>query len=185
MKKAVALLGFVLATSGLTFADHKNAKGYERFIREIRHELIMLPYYGVFDNLAYKVDGYNVTLLGQVTRPTLKSDAERVVKNIEGVQNVTNNIEVLPVSPNDDRLRLALYQSIYGHTALNRYALNAVPPIHIIVKNGNVTLEGVVANESDKNIAGIQANAASGVFSVTNNLRVENRGEDTRSRSAK
>jgi hyperosmotically inducible protein len=142
----------------------------------------MLPYYGVFDNLAYKADGYNVTLMGQVTRPTLKSSAENVVKGIEGVQKVVNNIEVLPVSPNDDRLRLALYRSIYGHTALNRYALNAVPPIHIIVKNGNVTLEGVVANEMDKNVANVQSNSVPGVFSVTNNLRVEGREEDTRSR---
>ena len=173
-----------LVTTGLCFADHKDAKGYERFVREIRHELVMLPYYGVFDNLAYKVDGYKVTLMGQVTRPTLKSDAERVVKDIEGVEQVTNNIEVLPLSPNDDRIRLAAYRTIYGQTALNRYALNAVPPIHIIVNNGKLTLEGVVANEGDKNIAGIQANSVPGVFSVTNNLRVENQ-EDTRSRSKK
>jgi len=169
--------------TGLCFADHKNAKGYERFVREIRHELVMLPYYGVFDNLAYKVDGYKVTLMGQVTRPTLKTDAERVVKDIEGVEQVTNNIEVLPLSPNDDRIRMAAYRAIYGHPALNRYALNAVPPIHIIVKNGNITLEGVVANEGDKNIAGIQANSVQGAFSVKNNLRVEGPQEDTRSRS--
>jgi hyperosmotically inducible protein len=169
-------------TAGLTFADHKNAKGYERFVREIRHELVMLPYYGVFDNLAYRVDGYKVTLMGQVTRPTLKSAAERVVKDIEGVEQVTNNIEVLPLSPNDDRIRRAAFQSIYGHTALNRYALQAVPPIHIIVRNGNITLEGVVANEGDKNIANLQANSVSGAFGVTNNLRVENSDEDTRSR---
>ena len=174
-------LALTLAT-GLCFADHKDAKGYERFVREIRHELVMLPYYGVFDNLSYKVDGYKVTLMGQVTRPTLKSDAERVVKDIEGVEQVTNNIEVLPLSPADDRIRLAAYRSIYGQTALNRYALNAVPPIHIIVNNGKITLEGVVANESDKNIAGIQANSVPGAFGVTNNLRVEGK-EDTRSRS--
>jgi hyperosmotically inducible periplasmic protein len=175
----------LLATAPLVFADHKDAKGYERFVREIRHELVMLPYYNVFDNLTYKVDGYNVTLMGQVTRPTLKSDAERVVKRIEGVEKVTNNIEVLPLSPNDDRIRQAAFRAIYGHTALNRYAFGAVPPIHIIVKNGNITLEGVVANESDKNIAGIQANGVQGAFGVTNNLRVENQasGEDTRSRS--
>lgn len=183
MKMMNFALALVLGTAGFAFADHKDAKGYERFVREIRHELVMLPYYGVFDNLVYKVDGYNVTLMGQVTRPTLKSSAENVVKDIEGVQKVTNNIEVLPVSPNDDRLRLALYRTIYGHSALNRYALNAVPPIHIIVKNGNVTLEGVVANEMDKNIANVQANSVSGVFGVTNNLRVEGREEDTRSRS--
>ncbi len=127
----------------------------------------MLPYYGVFDNLAYRVDGNTVTLEGQVTRPTLKSEAEKVVKDIEGVERVVNNIEVLPVSPNDD------YRTIYGDTALSRYGLQAVPPIHIIVKNGNVTLEGVVANEGDKNIANIRANGVSGVFSVKNNLRVE------------
>jgi hyperosmotically inducible protein len=142
----------------------------------------MLPWYGVFDNLAYKVDGYNVTLMGQVTRPTLKSSAENVVEKIEGVEKVTNNIEVLPVSPNDDRLRLALYRAIYGHTALNRYAIQAVPPIHIIVKDGNVTLEGVVANEMDKNVANVQARSVPGVFSVTNNLRVEGNQEETRSR---
>jgi hyperosmotically inducible protein len=173
----------LLTAAPLVFADHKNAKGYERFVREIRHELVMLPYYGVFDNLYYKVDGYNVTLLGQVTRPTLKSDAERVVRDIEGVEKVTNNIEVLPLSPNDDNIRRAAFRTIYGHTALNRYAFGAVPPIHIIVKNGQITLEGVVANESDKNIAGIQANGVQGAFGVTNNLRVENAPEDTRSRS--
>jgi hyperosmotically inducible periplasmic protein len=147
--------------------------GQNRIAREVRHELVMLPYYGVFDNLAFRVDGSTVTLLGQVTRPTLKSDSERVVKNVEGVEQVNNQIEVLPVSPNDDRIRMGVYRAIYGHTALNRYALQAVPPIHIIVRNGNVTLEGVVANESDKNIANIQANSVPGVFSVTNNLRVE------------
>jgi len=148
-------------------------RGTERITREVRHELVMLPYYGVFDNLAYKVDGFTVTLIGQVTRPTLKSDAENVVKKIEGVEHVKNEIEVLPLSPNDDRIRRAVYRAIYGHTALDRYALQAVPPIHIIVINGNLTLEGVVASEGDKNIAGIQANGVSGVFSVTNNLRVE------------
>jgi hyperosmotically inducible protein len=117
-----------------------------------------------------------VTLLGQVTRPTLKSDAENVVKRIEGVQRVDNQIKVLPLSSNDDRIRIALYRAIYGHAQLNRYAMQAVPPIHIIVENGNVTLEGVVANEGDKNVANIQANGVSGVFSVTNNLRTESGG---------
>jgi len=147
----------------------------DRVAREVRHELVMLPYYGVFDNLAFRVDGGAVTLLGQVTRPTLKSDAENVVKRVEGVDRVVNNIEVLPLSPNDDRLRMQLYRTIYGDTALNRYALNAVPPIHIIVSNGNVTLMGVVANEGDKNIAGIRANGVPGVFSVKNELQVEGR----------
>ncbi|HWB95398.1 MAG TPA: BON domain-containing protein, partial [Bryobacteraceae bacterium] len=92
----------------------------DRIIREVRHELVMLPYYGVFDNLAYRVDGETVTLLGQVTRPTLKSDAERVVKKIEGVEKVINNIEVLPLSPMDDRIRLAVYRRVYGQTALQQ-----------------------------------------------------------------
>jgi len=147
----------------------------DRLVREVRHELVMLPYYGVFDNLSYRVDGGTVTLMGQVTRPTLKSDAENVVKRIEGVERVVNNIEVLPVSPSDDRIRLAAYRAIYGFPSLNRYALNAVPPIHIIVNNGKLTLEGVVANQGDKDAANIQANSVPGVFSVTNNLQVEAR----------
>jgi hyperosmotically inducible periplasmic protein len=148
-------------------------RGQQRITREVRHELVMLPYYGVFDNLAYKVNGYSVQLLGQVTRPTLKSDAENVVKRIEGVEQVQNDIEVLPLSPDDDRIRVAVYRAIYGAPQLNRYALSAVPSIHIIVRNGNVTLVGVVANEGDKNIANMQANQVPGVFSVTNQLEIE------------
>ena len=144
----------------------------DRVAREVRHELVMLPYYGVFDNLAYRVDGGTVTLMGQVTLPTLKSDAGNVVKGIEGVDRVVNDIQVLPLSPNDDRIRLQVYRAIYGEPTLNRYALNAVPPIHIIVDNGNVTLVGVVANESDKNMAGLRANSVPGVFSVKNELQV-------------
>ena len=113
----------------------------------------MLPYYGVFDNLAYRVDGSMVTLIGQVTRPTLKSDAENVVKKVEGVEKVVNNIEVLPLSPNDDRIRLAVYRAIYSQASLEQYSMRAVPPIHIIVKNGNVTLEGAVSNQGDKDLA--------------------------------
>jgi hyperosmotically inducible protein len=149
-----------------------NKAGQERLLKEVRHELVMLPYYGVFDNLAYRVDGPTVTLLGQVTRPTLKSDAENVVKHIEGVERVNNEIQVLPLSSMDDRVRIATYRAIYGHPGLDRYALQAVPPIHIIVANGNVTLEGVVDTQADKDQAGIRANGVSGVFKVTNNLRV-------------
>ncbi len=180
MKVTLAKTMLVAALCCLTAASgaDKNkrdasARGQERLAKEVRHELVMLPYYGVFDNLGYRVNGYEVELFGQVTRPTLKTDAERVVKHIEGVEKVTNNIEVLPLSPNDDRIRLAVYRAIYGHTALNRYGLQAVPPVHIIVKNGNVTLEGVVASESDKNIANIQARGVPGVFNVTNNLKTE------------
>lgn len=148
--------------------------GQMRLIKEVRHELVMLPYYNVFDNLSYRVDGSRVTLMGQVTRPTLKSDAGNVVKRLEGVTQVDNQIEVLPLSPNDDQIRYAVYRAVYGNTALStRYGYQAVPSIHIIVRNGQVTLEGVVSNETDKNIANIQANGVSGVFSVTNNLRVE------------
>src|SRR5216684_3603675 len=152
--------------------DQPSARSQERIEKEVRHELLMLPYFGVFDNIAYKVDGYNVTLLGQVSRPTLKSDAENVVKKIEGVEKVDNQIEVLPTSPNDDRLRLELYRAIYGYPALQKYALGVQKPIRIIVKNGNVTLEGVVDSEADKNIANILAKGVSGSFSVTNNLQV-------------
>ncbi|MFZ1918659.1 MAG: BON domain-containing protein [Terriglobales bacterium] len=149
-------------------------KALSRITKEVRHELVMLPYYGVFDNLAYKVDpDGTVTLVGQVARPTLKSDAENAVKRIEGVEKVVNNIEVLPTSINDDRIRRSTYRAIYGNSVLAPYQLRAVPPIHIIVKNGNVTLEGAVARQMEKQIAGVQANSVSGVFSVTNNLQVE------------
>ena len=144
----------------------------ERITKEVRHELVMLPYYDVFDNLAYRVEGPKVTLLGQVTRPMLKSDAENVVKKIEGVETVDNQIEVLPLSPNDDRVRLAAYRAIFSRAPLQRYQLSAVPPIHIIVSNGNITLEGVVANAGDKNMAGLAAHGVHGAFSVSNNLRV-------------
>src|SRR5215813_13633091 len=171
MKRLFPVMCALFASVGLSTAQ--NIRGQERLVKEVRHELVMLPYYNVFDNLSYKVEGSTVTLMGQVTRPTLKSDAGRVVKGIEGVEKVVNNTEVLPVSPNDERIRIAVYRAIYGHTALQRYSLQAVPPIHIIVNNGNVTLEGVVASEADKNIANLQANGVSGVFSVKNNLRVE------------
>ena len=168
---ACTILALGSAVLGQQVAE-PSARATERIIREVRHELLMLPYFGVFDNIAYKVDGYNVTLMGQVTRPTLKSDAENVVKKIEGVEHVDNKIEVLPTSPNDDRLRLALFQAIYGYPPLQKYALGVQKPIRIIVKNGHVTLEGVVDNEGDKNIANIRANGVPGVFSVTNNLQV-------------
>ncbi len=150
-------------------------KGYDRIVKEVRHELVMLPFYGVFDNLSYAVaqDG-TVTLMGQVVKPVLKSDAENSVKRIEGVEKVVNNIEVLPLSPMDDRIRRSTYRAIYGNTVLNQYALRAVPPIHIIVNRGHVTLVGGVARQMDKQVAEMQAKSVSGVFSVTNNLQVEN-----------
>jgi hyperosmotically inducible periplasmic protein len=182
-KRFLLGMGVVVALGCSAFAQDKprnrdqavsaGERGQNRIAREVRHELVMLPYYGVFDNLAFQVDGGTVTLLGQVTRPTLKSDAEGVVKQIEGVRKVNNQIEVLPLSSVDDRIRLAEYRAIYGQPVLNQYALRAVPPIHIIVKNGNVTLVGAVSSEMDKNIAGVQANGVPGVFSVTNDLRIE------------
>ena len=140
---------------------------------EVRHQLVLLPFYSVFDNLEYKINGSEVTLLGQVTRPTVKLDAENAVKAIEGVTKVVNNIEVLPVSPMDDQIRRAEFRAIYGEPALQRYAFGPVPPIHIIVKGGHVTLEGVVDSQGDKNLVSIRANSVPGVFSVTNNLRVQ------------
>jgi hyperosmotically inducible protein len=152
--------------------EQPSARSQERIQKEVRHELLMLPWFGVFDNIAYKVDGYNVALYGQVVRPSLKSDAENVVKHIEGVEHVDNKIEVLPPSPMDDRLRIQLFHAIYGYEPLQKYALGVQKPIRIIVTNGHVTLEGVVDNEADKNAAGIRANGVPGIFSVTNNLQV-------------
>jgi hyperosmotically inducible protein len=145
-----------------------------KMIQEVRHQLVMLPYFGVFDDLGFTVQGGTVNLVGAVTRPVLKDDAGRAVKKVEGVTNVVNNIEVLPLSPNDDGIRRATYRAVYGDPALStRYGFSALPSIHIIVKNGNVRLEGVVANTMDRNIAGIRANGVSGVFHVDNDLRVE------------
>ena len=144
----------------------------DRIVKEVRHQLVMLPYYNVFDDLSYSVNGYNVTLKGYVTDPTLKKDAERTVKSIEGVENVDNQIEVLPNSGMDDGLRLQLYRAIYGFGPLEKYAMPVLKPIRIIVKIGNVTLEGVVDNKADKDMAGIRANGVPYVFSVTNNLVV-------------
>lgn len=164
-------------------SEDLSQKMTDRVTREVRHELVMLPYYGVFDNLAYSVlpDG-TVTLFGQVARPTLKSDAENAVKRIEGVEKVVNNIEVLPAAIDDDRIRRGVYRAIYGNDVLSQYQLRAVPPIHIIVKNGHVSLEGAVARQMDKQIAGVQANSVSGIFSVTNNLQVD---EDDKNDSGK
>ncbi len=145
-----------------------------RIAQQVRHQLVMLPYYGVFDDLAFQLNGGTVTLLGSVTRPTLKSDAENVAKRVEGVTQVVNEIKVLPPSPMDEQTRRAVYRAIYGDPALStRYGFRAVPSIHILVENGHVTLEGVVANEMDKNLANLRANGVRNVFSVANHLKVE------------
>lgn len=157
-----------------TQAPARDSANYQSWLtNEVRHELVMLPFYSVFDNLQYRVDGAKVTLLGQVNTPALKSDAENAVKHIEGVEAVDNQLEVLPLSPNDDRIRRATYRTIYSFASLQMYEVRSVPPIHIIVNNGHVALEGSVANEADKNAAGLRANMVPGVFSVTNNLRVD------------
>ena len=178
MKRIVSLCVPVILVQGMTGLlgaqpRPASARGQARLEREVRHELVMLPFYDVFDNLEYKVEGSTVTLVGQVRRPTLKSGAEKAVKDIEGVERVDNQIEVLPVSSHDDQIRVAVYRAIYGTPGLDRYAMRAVPTIHIIVKNGHVFLEGVTANEGDKNMAYLKANGVAGVFSVTNNLRVD------------
>jgi hyperosmotically inducible protein len=177
MKRTLLVVLSLLALVSLGAAQdappqQPSAKSQERIVKEIRHELLMLPYFGVFDNIAFKVDGSAVTLLGQVVRPSLKSDAENAVKHIEGVDKVDNQIDVLPPSSMDDRIRIRLFRSIYQYPSLQKYALGVQKPIRIIVKNGHVTLEGVVDSDADKNLAGIRANGVPGTFSVTNNLQV-------------
>jgi hyperosmotically inducible periplasmic protein len=168
MKMIQRICAFAVLAIGVVLAQGNPG----RVTREVRHELVMLPHLDVFDNRTYKVDGDTVTLMGQVVRPTLKTDAENAVKGIEGVEKVDNQIEVLPLSPNDDRIRRALYRAIYLTGPLVRYDLPVLKPIRLIVKNGNIFLEGVVDNQADKDIAGIRAKGVSGAFAVTNNLRV-------------
>jgi hyperosmotically inducible protein len=146
----------------------------EKAIAEkVRHELVTLPFYSIWDNLNCKVEGTKVTLMGEVQRPSMKTSAERVAMRVPGVTEVENQIEVLPLSNFDNRIRIAVARAIFGNPVLSQYALRSVSPIHIIVKNGDVRLEGVVLREMDRNIANLQANSVPGVFSVTNNLRVE------------
>jgi hyperosmotically inducible protein len=176
--KSIVSLGTLLSLLCLSAAaqdtqpGQASAKSQDRIIREVRHELLMLPYFGVFDSIAFKVDGDTVTLLGQVVRPTLKSDAENAIKHIEGVERVNNQIEVLPPSSMDDQLRLRLYRAIYSEPGLEKYALGVQKPIRIIVKNGRVALEGVIDSQADKDLAGIRAKGVPGSFSVDNNLQV-------------
>jgi hyperosmotically inducible periplasmic protein len=178
MKKffATAILAVMMAVIPVAAnpaTPANEAEQYEKTVKKIRKELVTLPFYGVFDNLSFKYEDGTVTLFGQVSRPTLRSDAKRVVERVTGVEEVVNKIEVLPLSNFDDRIRLATYRAIYRQPGLDRLSLQAVPPIHIIVKNGNVTLEGVVLNKSDATRAFIAANGVPGVFSVKNNLRIE------------
>ncbi len=176
----LSLLFMLGMATGVSAAPRANTQAprdqaqYEAWLaNQVRHKLVMLPWYSLFDNLEYWVDGTKVTLSGQVSKPFLKDDAGSAVKKIEGVTAVDNQIEVLPLSPNDDRIRRQELRAIYSYSSLQRYGIAPVPSIHIIVRNGNVTLEGVVANEADKNVAYIRADGVPGVFSVTNNLRIE------------
>lgn len=169
------LLMTVMAVSlaGVIPAFAQRATSRTAMEKKIRHELVTLPFFSVFDNLSFKVEENVVTLYGQVTRPSLKESAENVVEKVNGVEQVINRIEVLPLSPMDDRIRIATYRAIYGQVGLDRLGLMANPPIRIIVKNGHVTLEGVVNNKSDSTRAFLAANGVPNVFSVTNNLRLE------------
>lgn len=146
----------------------------DRIMREVRHELVMLPQLTIFDNLQYKVDGGKVTLMGEVRNAVLKDEAQSAVKKIEGVEQVDNRIDILPPSTSDDRIRMAVAHALFGQDSpLFRYSMGALPPIHIIVKGGHVTLEGVVDSQSDKDLANVKANGVSGVFSVDNHLQVQ------------
>ncbi|MBZ5608353.1 MAG: BON domain-containing protein [Acidobacteriia bacterium] len=175
MKKKIQNISLAVALAVFTVPMFGRSDQPRDLNESVRHELVMLPYYSIFDDLAFKVDNGVVTLSGDVTRPILKSDAENVVKKIPGVTKVVNNIHVLPLSPFDNRIRVAEYRAIFRSGALYRYALGVNPSIHIIVDNGHVTLRGIVDNQADKNQVHIVANGVPGVFSVTNELRVAER----------
>lgn len=163
------MLASILLAASFAFATTPQSKSMEK----VRKELVTLPYYGVYDNLEYKVEGGTVTLYGQVLNPVTRTDAARRIAKLEGVDRVINNIQLLPVSGFDDSIRAREYRAIFRSGSLYRYAMGANPSIHIIVSNGKVTLEGVVSNRMDSQLAYMAANGVPGVFSVTNNLRVE------------
>src|SRR5580658_2020911 len=168
--QSVALVAGLAIAGVPLFASNGNLP--QDLTEQVRHELVMIPYYSVFDDLNYRVDDGVVTLSGEVTQPVVKDDAERSVKHLAGVTQVINNIRVLPLSSFDNRIRMAEYRSIYGFGGLYRYGLGTQPSIHIIVENGHVRLVGVVDRQADKDTANIRANTVPGVFSVTNDLRV-------------
>jgi len=166
-------MSLTLGVSGATAGTSTNPN-VSAIANQVQHNLAMLPWYGVFDHLEYQVNGTQVILSGQVIseHATTKDDAGKFVKSIPGVTSVVNNIEVLPPSRFDDQIRRAEFRAVFSHADLGRYTMGAIPQVHIIVKNGHVTLEGVVMNQMDKNVAGIVANGVSGVFSVENNLQI-------------
>jgi hyperosmotically inducible protein len=163
----------IMLSPGASAQDRSSDVSQSELQKRVRKELVTLPYYGVFDNLAYQVNGGTVTLSGQVVRPTTRSDAERRVRRLDGVTRVINNIKVLPLSSFDDSLRRRTYNQLRRAGGLYRYFLGANPSIHIVVDRGHITLEGVVANRGDANLAYITARSVSGAFSVTNNLRTD------------
>src|SRR6185437_14969776 len=177
MKKGLNIfLAAILAlgTTGLAFAASADqASQRSTASANARHELNMIPQVTIFDNLSYRVDGSTVTLFGQVRDAIVKDSAEARVKHLEGVERVDNQIEVLPASFNDDRIRRQVAVAMFNDPRLFNYGIQSVPPIHIIVKNGHVNLEGVVRTQVEKDDAFIRANGVPGVFSVENNLQVE------------
>lgn len=177
MRKAIYAITVMVCTTFFLQAGGQAGKKFspkaqERIAKEVRHQILLLPDFGTFDNIVFKLNGYDVILYGQVVQPTLKDDAANVIKKIEGVERVENHIEVLPVSGNDDRIRRDLFIAIYRYGPLQHYGVGSNRPIRIIVNRGHVTLEGAVDHQSDKNMAGIRANGVPGVFSVKNNLVV-------------
>ncbi|HZI19914.1 MAG TPA: BON domain-containing protein [Pyrinomonadaceae bacterium] len=172
---AVMLAAATAAAAPASGTAEQPNQSYEQVARKVRKELVTLPYYGVFDNLAYKVEGDTVTLYGQVVRPSTRSDAERRVARVAGVSRVVNQIEVLPLSSFDDEIRVRSFYAISQMGGLFHYMRGVNPSIHIVVNRGNVTLEGVVSNPTHARLAYIAASQVPGVFSVTNNLRVEGR----------
>lgn len=182
---ALSVLGILVVFPGKAVfgADQhqppqRGSAQYQSWLQtEVRHQLVMIPWLTLFDNLQYRVDGNNVTLMGQVVDPVTRDDAQKAVKSIEGVGQINNQIEVLPVSPFDNQIRRAEYRAIYSFPSLEKYGEMVLPSIHIVVKNGHVTLDGVVLNQGDKNAAEIRAKSVANVFSVTDNLQIENSGQ--------
>ena len=173
---AIILIGLnvpILAADQTVTNLIQEPKNEGRLERNIRHELIMLSNYTVFDNLEFQLkDDNTVILSGQVVWATLKDDAKHAVEHVEGVKDIENDIEILPLSPDDYAIRRREFFTIYNQVGFEKYAIQAVPPIHIIVKNGNVTLDGVVDDQFDKNLAELAANEVPNVFHVTNNLQI-------------
>jgi hyperosmotically inducible periplasmic protein len=194
---SLSLVVPLLAQEGTSLDAQQQA--VQKLAVEVRKQIVKLPEYGIFDNIHFAIKGGDTVILrGQASRPILKSSIENVVKKIEGVKTVDNEIEVLPLSPNDDRIRAAVYASIYGYAPLQKYTSNRAGPrapsvarraggitndppigyhaIHIIVRNGNVTLTGVVDSATDASLAQMRANSVPGVFSVDNDLQVASKG---------